>query len=187
MPAGTSTVSAPLPATRTAVTFWVFLRNTLLVCGLGVIGAVLSNAIVAYSFARIRWRGRDTLFAVTLATMMVPFPVIMAPLYILFRHLGWIGSFKPLWVPTFFGGAFSIFLLRQFFLTIPRALDEAAMLSDRVGVMSARPGVFIDFVETGWPRERDSRIVSDQHFGAITARLWEKLRAESLKAIGSTP
>jgi NitT/TauT family transport system ATP-binding protein len=72
-------------------------------------------------------------------------------------------------------------------LLITHALDEAAMLSDRVGVMSARPGVFIDFVETGWPRERDSRIVSDQHFGAITARLWEKLRAESLKAIGSTP
>jgi NitT/TauT family transport system ATP-binding protein len=72
-------------------------------------------------------------------------------------------------------------------LLITHALDEAAMLSDRVGVMSARPGVFIDFVETGWPRERDSRIVSDAHFGTITARLWEKLRTESLKAIGSKP
>ncbi|MCK9907918.1 ABC transporter ATP-binding protein [Microbacteriaceae bacterium K1510] len=72
-------------------------------------------------------------------------------------------------------------------LLITHALDEAAMLSDRVGVMSARPGVFIDFVATGWPRERDSRIVSDAHFGAITARLWEKLRAESLKSIGSAP
>jgi NitT/TauT family transport system ATP-binding protein len=71
-------------------------------------------------------------------------------------------------------------------LLITHALDEAAMLSDRVGVMSARPGVFIDFVETQWPRERDSRIVSDPHFGAITARLWEKLRVESLKSIGAT-
>jgi NitT/TauT family transport system ATP-binding protein len=69
-------------------------------------------------------------------------------------------------------------------LLITHALDEAAMLSDRVGVMSARPGVFIDVVETGWPRERDSRIVSDPHFGAITARLWDKLRVESLKIIG---
>jgi NitT/TauT family transport system ATP-binding protein len=72
-------------------------------------------------------------------------------------------------------------------MLITHALDEAAMLSDRVGVMSARPGVFIDFVETGWPRERDSRIVSDAHFGAVTARLWEKLRVESLKSIGTNP
>jgi NitT/TauT family transport system ATP-binding protein len=70
-------------------------------------------------------------------------------------------------------------------LLITHALDEAAMLSDRVGVMSARPGVFIDVVETEWPRERDSRIVSDPRFGAITARLWEKLRAESLKSVGA--
>jgi NitT/TauT family transport system ATP-binding protein len=66
---------------------------------------------------------------------------------------------------------------------ITHALDEAAMLSDRVAVMSARPGRFIDIVTTGWPRSRDSRIVSDQRFGAITARLWEKLRAESLRAM----
>ena len=72
-------------------------------------------------------------------------------------------------------------------LLITHALDEAAMLSDRVGVMSARPGCFIDMVETGWPRERDSRIVGDPAFGAITARLWASLRAESLKAIGRGP
>jgi NitT/TauT family transport system ATP-binding protein len=71
-------------------------------------------------------------------------------------------------------------------LLITHAIDEAAMLSDRVGVMSARPGVFIDFVETGWPRERDSRIVSNPSFGAITARLWDKLRVESLKSMGMT-
>ncbi len=69
-------------------------------------------------------------------------------------------------------------------LLITHALDEAAMLSDRVGVMSARPGRFIDLVETGWPRDRDSRIVSDPAFGAVTARLWSSLRTESMKAIG---
>jgi NitT/TauT family transport system ATP-binding protein len=69
-------------------------------------------------------------------------------------------------------------------LLITHALDEAAMLSDRVGVMSARPGRFIDLVETGWPRERDSRIVSDGAFGALTSRLWSSLRTESMKALG---
>jgi NitT/TauT family transport system ATP-binding protein len=68
-------------------------------------------------------------------------------------------------------------------LLITHALDEAAMLSDRVAVMSARPGRFIDIVTTGWPRTRDSRIVSDVRFGAVTARLWEKLREESLRAM----
>jgi NitT/TauT family transport system ATP-binding protein len=69
-------------------------------------------------------------------------------------------------------------------LLITHALDEAAMLATRVGVMSARPGRFIDLVETTWPRERDSRIVADPGFGRVTARLWESLRAESLKALG---
>ncbi|HEX2943420.1 MAG TPA: ABC transporter ATP-binding protein [Rhodopila sp.] len=72
-------------------------------------------------------------------------------------------------------------------LLITHALDEAAMLSDRVGVMSSRPGRFIDLLDTGWPRDRDSRIVSDPGFGAITARLWSSLRAESMKAIGARP
>ena len=69
-------------------------------------------------------------------------------------------------------------------LLITHALDEAAMLSDRVGVMSARPGTFIDLVQTGWPRDRDSRVVSDPHFGELTARLWTSLRAESLRTTG---
>jgi NitT/TauT family transport system ATP-binding protein len=69
-------------------------------------------------------------------------------------------------------------------LLITHALDEAAMLSDRVGVMSARPGRFIDLVETGWPADRDSRVVSDPHFGELTARLWTSLRTESLRAMG---
>jgi len=112
----------------TVVSFRTFLCNTLLVCLLGVIGSVFSNALIAYGFTRIRWRGRDTLFALTLATMMVPFPVLMVPLYGVFKALGWIGTLKPLWVPAFFGSAFNIFLMRQFFRTIPEELSEAARI-----------------------------------------------------------
>ncbi|MCC6321685.1 MAG: carbohydrate ABC transporter permease [Phycisphaerales bacterium] len=108
--------------------FRLYLRNSLLVGTLSVIGMVLSSAIVAYGFSRIRWPGRDRVFALVLATMMIPFTVIMAPQYLLFKHLGWIGTFLPLWAPAFFGGAFSIFLLRQFFMNIPRELDESARL-----------------------------------------------------------
>lgn len=110
------------------VPFWVFLRNTVVVCVLGVIGAVFSNALVAYGLARIPWRGREKFFAVTLATMMVPFPVLMVPLYGVFKWLGWIGTLQPLWAPAFFGSAFNIFLLRQFFRTIPEELSEAARI-----------------------------------------------------------
>ena len=108
------------------VPFLVYAKNTLYLAVLGVTGCVISNAVVAYGFARIHWRGRDALFALTLATMMIPFPVTMVPMYVLFRHLHWIGSFKPLWVGAWFGSAFNIFLLRQFFLTIPRELSDAA-------------------------------------------------------------
>lgn len=108
--------------------FLVYARNTLVLCLLVVSGAVLSNSIVAYAFARLRWPGRDIAFGLTLATMMVPFPVLMVPLFGLFRDFGWIGTFKPIWVPAWFGAAFSIFLLRQFFRTIPFELTEAAKL-----------------------------------------------------------
>ena len=108
--------------------FRKYLRNSLVVSTLSVLGMTLSSAIVAYGFSRIRWHGRDTTFLLVLATMMIPFTVIMAPQYLLFKHLGWIGSLRPLWVPAWFGGAFSIFLLRQFFMGIPRDLDEAARL-----------------------------------------------------------
>lgn len=108
--------------------FVVYARNTLLVTALAVTGSVCSNAVVAYAFARMRWKGRDLLFAVTLATMMIPFPVLMVPTFGLFKSLGWVGTFRPLWVPAFFGSAFSIFLLRQFFRTIPMELSEAAKI-----------------------------------------------------------
>jgi multiple sugar transport system permease protein len=105
-----------------------YLRNSIVVCILSVIGTVISCSFVAYGFARVKWKGRDALFILVLATMMIPFPVTMVPLYGLFRELGFIGSLKPLWVPTFFGTAFSIFLLRQFFQTIPHDLSEAARI-----------------------------------------------------------
>jgi multiple sugar transport system permease protein len=110
------------------IPFLVYARNTLVLAFLTVTGAVFSNALVAYAFARLKWPGRDLLFSATLATMMVPFPVLMVPTFALFKHLGWVGTFRPLWVPAFFAGAFSIFLLRQFFLTIPLELSEAAKI-----------------------------------------------------------
>jgi multiple sugar transport system permease protein len=110
------------------IPFGKYALNTLIVCILGVIGTMFSNALVAYGFARIKWRGRNTFFVITLATMMIPFPVTMIPLYTIFRNLGWVGSLKPLWVPYFFGSAFNIFLLRQFFLTVPQALSDAARI-----------------------------------------------------------
>jgi len=110
------------------VRFPLYLRNTLVVACLSVAGMTLSSAIVAYGFARIRWRGRGPMFVLVLATMMIPFPVLMGPLYLIFRELGWIGTRLPMWVPAFFANAFSVFLLRQFFLRIPSNLAEAAQL-----------------------------------------------------------
>lgn len=110
------------------IPFLYYARNTILLCWITVVGTVFSNALVAYAFARLRWPGRDAFFILTLATMMIPFPVLMVPLYALFRSVGWIGTFRPLWVPAFFGAAFNIFLLRQFFKTIPFELSEAATI-----------------------------------------------------------
>ena len=108
--------------------FTTYLRNTVILCVLTVIGTVCSSAVTAYGFSRIDWPGRDKLFGVALATMMVPFPVLMVPLYSLFRSLGWIGTLQPLWVPTFCATAFNVFLLRQFFRTIPNDLSDAARI-----------------------------------------------------------
>jgi len=111
-----------------AIPFGRYTLNTLMLCLLTMLGTTLSNSLVAYGFARIDWPGRDFYFAVTLATMMVPFPVTMISLYALFKNLGWVGTWLPLWVPSFFGGAFNIFLLRQFYLSIPNDLTEAARI-----------------------------------------------------------
>ncbi|MFN9994147.1 MAG: carbohydrate ABC transporter permease [Phycisphaerales bacterium] len=114
--------------TDPSVTIPVYLRNTLIIAVLSVVGMTLSSAVVAYGFARIEFKGRGAMFTILLATMMIPFPVVMGPLFVLFKSLGWIGTLKPLWVPAFFAGAFNVFLLRQFMLGIPKELDEAARL-----------------------------------------------------------
>ena len=87
---------------------------------------VASSAVVAYGFSRVRWPGRDALFGVCIATMLVPYTVVMVPLFIIFKQLGWTGSYLPMVVPSMFGSAFYIFMLRQFFMSLPEELSEAA-------------------------------------------------------------
>jgi len=106
--------------------FGLWFLNTLKYVIPSTLGVVVSSMFVAYSFARIRWWGRDVLFFLCIATMMIPFQVQMIPLYVIFRNLGWINTYKPLVIPPFFGNPYFIFLLRQFFLTIPQDLSDAA-------------------------------------------------------------
>ena len=119
---------------RDNANFALYARNTLIVAILCVAGTVISSSLAAYAFARIPFRGRGVLFAITLATMMVPFPVIMVPTFAIFRWIGehtpfqMLGTLRPLWVPMWFGHAFNIFLLRQFFRTIPQELSDAARI-----------------------------------------------------------
>jgi multiple sugar transport system permease protein len=114
--------------------FPLYARNTLVIAALAVAGTVLSSSLVAYGFARIRFRGRSFIFVVMLATMMIPFPVLMVPLYVVFKWFGdhtgieMLGTARPLWLPAWFGSAFNIFLLRQFFATVPEDLSEAARI-----------------------------------------------------------
>ncbi|MCL5103804.1 MAG: carbohydrate ABC transporter permease [Armatimonadetes bacterium] len=110
------------------IPFGLYLANTLLICALCTIGTVISSSLVAYGLSRIRWKGRDVLFWVVLSTMMLPYQVVMVPLFAVFTKLGWVDTYLPLTVPAFLGNAFFIFLLRQFFMTVPPALTEAAKL-----------------------------------------------------------
>jgi multiple sugar transport system permease protein len=112
----------------TAVPFLRYFRNTLFISGMTVAGTLVSCSLVAYGFSRVRWIGRDVVFLIVLATMMLPTATTLVPLYIIFRKLGWMGTFNPLIVPPFFGTAFFIFLLRQFFMTIPMELSDAAKI-----------------------------------------------------------
>ena len=105
---------------------WRYALNSTLYAGLSTVGVVVSSVPVAYALSRLRWRGRQVVFLVVLSTLMLPTQVTIVPLYVIFVRLHWIGSLKPLIVPAFFGDAFSIFLLRQFFLTIPEELSDAA-------------------------------------------------------------
>lgn len=108
--------------------FYLYFANSLWLVLLNVAGAAMVCPLVAYGFARFTWPGREAVFFVLLATMMLPPQVTMAPIYLIFSALGWVNTFKPLWVPAWFGAPFYIFLLRQFFRNVPKELDEAAMI-----------------------------------------------------------
>ena len=110
------------------VPFGIFVGNTAFITSIVIIGDLISASLVAFGFARLRAPGRDALFVLVLSTMMLPGYVTVIPVYWMFSKVGWIDTFYPLTVPSFFGGAFNIFLLRQFFLTIPRELDDAARI-----------------------------------------------------------
>lgn len=116
--------------TRTieAFPFFKYARNTLFITFFVVLGNVISNSFIAYGFAKISFPGKNLLFGLVLSTMMVPGFVTMIPQYILFTQLGWVGTYLPLIVPSFFGSAFNIFLMRQFYMSINDELIEAAQI-----------------------------------------------------------
>lgn len=112
----------------TQIPFVRYAGNSFLIALMNIIGRLLSCTLVAYSFARLRFPGRNLLFMLLLSTLMIPGQVTLLPQFVLFNWLGWVGSYLPLIVPSFFGNAFFIFLMRQYILTIPRDLDEAARI-----------------------------------------------------------
>jgi ABC-type glycerol-3-phosphate transport system permease component len=105
-----------------------FIRNTIIVTALGTLGTVFSSLLVGYSLARLRWPGRDSVFTLLVATMMLPFIVTLIPTFILFKYLGWLDTLLPLFIPSWFGHAFYIFLMRQFMIGLPVELEEAARI-----------------------------------------------------------
>ena len=115
-------------AIQAMVYFWRYVANSLFLCIMTVLGTVTSSTLAAYGFSRIEWKGREKVFLALLATMMIPYPIIMVPIYSLFKSLGWIGTLKPLWAPSFLAGAFNVFLLRQFFMALPKEMAEAARI-----------------------------------------------------------
>jgi ABC-type glycerol-3-phosphate transport system permease component len=114
------------PDALTAMPFGRYTVNTVIICVASIAGVLLSSSLAAYGFARLRFPGRDILFVLVLTALMLPQTVTLIPRYIQFREIGWIDSWLPLIVPSWFGNAYFIFLLRQFFRTIPRDLSDAA-------------------------------------------------------------
>lgn len=108
--------------------FFRYALNSAFISGMAIIGSVISCSLIAFPFARLRFRGRDKMFAVVLATMLLPGPILVIPQFLLFFRIGWYGTYLPLIVPWFFGNAFLIFLVRQYMRTLPPELDEAARL-----------------------------------------------------------
>ena len=127
---------------------WRYALNSTLYAGLSTIGVVLSSVPVAYALSRMRWKGRQATFLIVLSTLMLPSQVTIVPLYVIFVRLHWVGSLKPLIVPAFFGDAFSIFLLRQFFLTIPEELSDAARV-DGAGEFQIMTRVVVPLAKAG--------------------------------------
>lgn len=115
--------------------------NTIMITFFSTLGVVLSSSLAAYSFARLRFKGRNLMFGLILSTVMLPYVVTMIPVYILFTRLGWVGSYLPLIVPDWFGGPITIFLLRQFFRTIPLELEDAARIDG-----ASRPRIFAQII-----------------------------------------
>ena len=156
-------VSTPVPQnyvdvlTHPKIDFPRLARNTLVIAVMSVLGTTISSSLVAYGFARIRFKGRGVLFAIMLSTMMIPFPVTMVSLFGIFRWLGettgiqMLGTVRPLWIGAWFGSAFNVFLLRQFFMTIPDELSDAARIDGcsefgifwRVILPLARPALVV--------------------------------------------
>lgn len=110
------------------IPFFTYMRNTMIVTVGSVLGAVVSNPIIAYGFARIEWPGRDAVFYLVIATIFIPFPVLMVSLFDIFARIGWVNTFLPLIVPMFFGNPFWIFLMRQFFKQLPTEISDAARI-----------------------------------------------------------
>lgn len=139
-----------------AVPVLVYAQNTLIITVFATIGTVLSSVIAGYAFGRLRFKGRDLVFSALLATLMLPYVVIMIPVYVMFAKLGWINTLLPLIVPAYFGDAFFIFLLRQFFRTIPMELEDAARIDGagrlrslfQIVVPLARPAIIVVTIQS---------------------------------------
>ena len=112
----------------TKIPFFRYLRNTIIIVVLNMAGALISNSLIAYGFSRLRWPGRDKIFMIVIATMILPYQVTLIPLYLMYTKIGWIGTFIPLTLPGLFGNAFFIFLMRQFLVGIPKELTESARI-----------------------------------------------------------
>ncbi|MFD3274174.1 carbohydrate ABC transporter permease [Paenibacillus dendritiformis] len=114
--------------TDNEIKFGILYKNSLIIAGFSVFGTVLSSSLVAYGFSRFRARGKKLMFMLMISTMMLPYPAVMIPQFLLFSKLGWMNTFLPLIVPTFFGSAYQIFLLRQFFMSLPNELYDSGKI-----------------------------------------------------------
>jgi multiple sugar transport system permease protein len=136
------------PRALTYVPFIRFFINTGIITGASLVGTLVSNVLIAYAFARLEVKGKNILFYLVLSTMMLPYAVTMVPQYIIFaRYLHWVNTFWPLIVPSYFGNPFFIFLLRQFFMGIPKEMEDAAAL-DGAGVLAT---IWRVILPMSWP------------------------------------